>query len=937
MPCPFQHLVITDGTTDTHGTPHEVDLLSPEGFCLLEDGDWRPAITEPKGGGVWKDSQLADGRRPADFKYQNVSEPMTLTVSALDQDALIRDTQELRRLLTKARTYGTTDWQTEPVWIEAQGNGETNMRYAIIWDWRTPNDGNPYEQPFWQTVARAGMDDFTLTLEREPFWRSDEPGSSTCVETAGYGEYCHPCYVEFNATTTIITVPDNGAIRDLHDAAMTVEAWIRADGWGEGNNGRIFDKQSGVSADGWRFYINNTNGLSAQIVCVTTSALSLSGLDDFTVDSDWHHVAMTWDDASYNYPRLWIDGVEVSYDPATTNRNGAIVTDVGNDLYIGNNTTSAFTFDGDIGWTRISNQILYTTTFTPPVRCRLPDDVAGVTVGQWIGAECSGATIDNQEGTAAIDGTLANGSFDCDCLHTYGNVDDDEDVVPTCNEETVYLGNKWNTANITHIFTWSNANGFSGNLVGSGFPITLVDIVGLAPAVNDYVVFGVAGTADAGPFANLVFDIETAISGITIDDWEYSTGAPGWADLAAEQDNTNQDGVMGGSSFDTTGIKSIHWEQPTGWAAQAENGITGYWVRGLITAAPGPHVAPTQVNREVYTITWPFVDILAEDIGGDVPALIQLLLRGQSNRNYSTGALPDLWSTRMLVGLRSYDRSPDFTAYINLADRQNTTGITIYDTGGAPSFFTNDGSTPTGRKIRCPNIAAAWTVLGIVNFASTIVDDFAGKFRLFLRVDQYGGAANTISLYCGIRFGTSDFQRWTPTVYVSSTSAWFLMDFGQVTFPPISNILPSEYGEITVYIYGYGDGASDLDLFDLILLPIDEWCIDTVEPYPGVIPPNVAIGGRGATAKSSYLDLDGLTVTKRRVRTLLKRFDNGHIISNYFPVTAGAPIAQANSHQRFWFLQDDVSTTSHIGSQPEVVVSATANKVQRYYSMRGDR
>lgn len=189
MPCPFQWLVITDGTTDDAGIRNQVDLLSPSGFCILEDGDWQPAITEPKGGGVWRDSQLADGRRPADFKAANVNEAMTLTVSALDQDALIRDTQNLRRLLNKARTYGPTAWQTEPVWIEAQSPGESEMRYSIIWNYSTPNDGNPYEEPFWGKVASAGMNDFTLGLEREPYWRPDEPGTGTTVATSALEAY----------------------------------------------------------------------------------------------------------------------------------------------------------------------------------------------------------------------------------------------------------------------------------------------------------------------------------------------------------------------------------------------------------------------------------------------------------------------------------------------------------------------------------------------------------------------------------------------------------------------------------------------------------------------------------------------------------------------------------------------------------------------------
>jgi len=204
----------------------------------LEDGDWRPAITQPKGGGTWRDSALADGRRPADFKAGNVVEQMTLTVTALDQDQLIRDTQELRRLLNKARTYGTTDWQTEPVWIEAQGNGESNIRYAIVWDWQTPNDGNPYEEPFWQRLAGAGMDDFTLTLEREPYWRADVPGESTCVEVSGTQGTPDGYCLEFDGDNDMMTYPGHAQITDLPAGAngFQFDGWIRADSYGGSGN-----------------------------------------------------------------------------------------------------------------------------------------------------------------------------------------------------------------------------------------------------------------------------------------------------------------------------------------------------------------------------------------------------------------------------------------------------------------------------------------------------------------------------------------------------------------------------------------------------------------------------------------------------------------------------------------------------------------------------
>jgi hypothetical protein len=256
-------------------------------------------------------------------------------------------------------------------------------------------------------------------VEREPFWRAEEPGTGTCVPIAGYGTYCWPCHVEFDGADTDIVVSDNAAIQDLHNAAMTVDGWIRADTEGESSAGIIAVKGN-PSLSGWVLQMSTPMRIHATIACATTDGDAVAQSNILTAGT-WYHIAMTWDDASYAYPRLWIDGIETVYN-STQNRNGAIVTDVGADLYIGELVVpGGLAFDGGIGWLRVSDIARYTASFTPPRRCVLPEiDVN--TVGQWIGAECSGATIDNQEGTAAIDGTLSDGSFDCDCTHYYGNI-----------------------------------------------------------------------------------------------------------------------------------------------------------------------------------------------------------------------------------------------------------------------------------------------------------------------------------------------------------------------------------------------------------------------------------------------------------------------------------------------------------------------------------
>jgi len=174
------------------------------------------------------------------------------------------------------------------------------------------------------------------------------------------------------------------------------------------------------NTDGWVVRVQ-ANGLEGRINAAT-DARSVSGTDEFDpTDGIWHHVAMTYDKTGASTPAaktiyLAVDGGWVtSY---TAQIVGALPYSVDNaqDLTIGNNTGVGRTFDGDIGWMRVSNNIRFAvnTDFTPPERCELPTIDAN-TLGQWIGPEWTGATIDNQEGTAARDGTQADCGFNCDC------------------------------------------------------------------------------------------------------------------------------------------------------------------------------------------------------------------------------------------------------------------------------------------------------------------------------------------------------------------------------------------------------------------------------------------------------------------------------------------------------------------------------------------
>jgi hypothetical protein len=117
---------------------------------------------------------------------------------------------------------------------------------------------------------------------------------------------------------------------------------------------------------------------------------------------------MTWDDASFNNPKLWLDGAEVSYDTTIT-RSGAIVTDASNNLYMGNDGSGTRAFSGDIAWLRISDSVRYTAAFTPPTRYSPPAADAN-TVEQW-NFDDNGAGTLSAEVSSNNDCTITNGTW----------------------------------------------------------------------------------------------------------------------------------------------------------------------------------------------------------------------------------------------------------------------------------------------------------------------------------------------------------------------------------------------------------------------------------------------------------------------------------------------------------------------------------------------
>lgn len=1134
-------LTITDGTT-------EIDFLDEvSGFHL---SDWNPAIAQYKGRGVFQDSPQADGRRLVDKRFMNAIETFFLKARDVSQDALIYEMQEVRRLFEKAAQYWTS-WQNEPVYIKARASNETNIRYAIIHTAMILEDDYPYGTPFLQPQCEALLDDLTMIIERGP-WLDNVPGVGACVEIAGYGDYCWPCHVEFNGTTTNIQVSDNVVIQDLHDAAFTVEAWVRADSAGENTRGYIVAKDNN-GAVGWRLNIQSSGRFRMQIFCAIATARFIStGILTF---GEWHHIAVTWDDATMTEPRGWLDGVEeVNSNPVA--RNGAVVSDVGFDLYIGNRQDGSSTFDGGIGWTRISDNARYNATFTPPARCVLPDPSDPNTVGQWIGAECSGATIDNQEGTAAIDGTLANGTFDCECEHYYGNIgeycgpaflefnginsivtvpdaatiqdlhdaamtvegwfradgwgggniarlvsknnnafttgwqflldiggggsivadiecavqdgrrvaaftvpsgwmhiaftwddaadlrpriwldgteatyiaggtdrngaivsDIGEDLTignrptllntwngeigwvrisntlrytatftppsrcifpandantvglwiregvgatafdhsgsgnngviaaatwgcdcviedtalnPTCDDE-VYIANKRVEANITNIHYWDSVAGaWSANLMGAALPYSLLPAV---PAAGDAVIFGInTALIDSGPFSSLIFDIGTAQVDLTTVTWRYSdVGADptAWGALTVEDDTAAAD------AFDTTGVNGVYWDQPVDWTTQNPQvgagpvlGVTGYWVAAHVVVIGAAPATPTQQNRPVYSVVWPYVEVAADDIGGDIPALLRARLELVSDNEVGN---PAMSVDRVLFGLRSLSRGPRFTPFINVADEQNDSGITV--TVGAGTAFATDTQAPTGRAaVYTTGAADPLAIRANIQFSSTLIQQYYGTYQAFLRADRIGAVGGTVTAQLQFEVGTGLYTVTTEERTIHPSATWNLLDFGKIEIPgPVMNATDALTSYYIRILASSTDAGKTVTFYDVILMPVDEFAGDYVD---------IAQVSASALRGDEYIDIDGFTYPKAKSRVFVRQVADDEITAIYLARQPRQPMLQSNARQRVYTLSSKLTTPIAVTfafSQPWITYSALLSAEQLYLSMRGDR
>lgn len=965
-------LEITDGTTT-------INLLTKEGQTGFHLISWRPQIIQPKDGGVYQDSDIAPGRDLVFAVDGTANEIFNTHLNGNSQDQLIQTAQDLLRLLTKARNYSLSKWQDTPVYIKAQASCETNVRYALIKNFTIQDVDDPYNQPFTPTAGKLiAMQNIAIGIERE-HWLSNAPSTGACAEISSYQEFAALADWTLNTAAPVDFVramiqaangdiyagddtgqiwrsQDNGtnwAVNTVLPAAevycflQAANDYIYAGGSGEilrtidnganwtsdaspvGAVGAMIQLANGdiLAAEEFQIWRSQDNGASWAVVATgfygeihtllqLTNGWVLAGdRGQIWRSKDngvtWSLVNTAPTDEMYGFVQLTNGSILVG-----DNNHIWRSDDNGDSWYIAY-TGGSFVFDiiqttqGDIyasqdGQVLVSsdNGLTWVVSTTDPVNEVY--SLLQITVGYIFAGESGQIWW-----------------FKPYTVYNMGAVD-------TC-EDIAYIASKQNLANITNIYI-NDGGVFSANLFPMiAFPTTLLPAV---PVVNDAIYFGIDTSIDnSGPFTSLVFDIATparSTTSYTIT-WEYSNGAAGWPALTV-RDGTN----AGIGALSNLGVNSVHWTPPATFAAEAVNGVTGYWVRARVSALVGTLTPPTQQNRNIYSVVNGYTEIASTEVLGDIPALAQILAHNRSDQDGPGGSGPDLYANRLIVGLRSYDRGPTFQAYLNAADEQNPFGITV--SVGTNTTIGNDIYAPTGRSATYnPGGVEAMATRVTFAFGPTIARDYYGSFHAFLRVYRDAGASTDFDVRLQVVNGSGGVSYTTDTQQIATTTRFEILDFGLIRLPASGSLGLDELGdtsEIRVQASA-ASGVPNLVIYDLILMPVDEFCVDSNDKT------NSAYSDIGRSSSiDKFLNIDSITKPKYPIRSVVQRYGSNLVTSIYNSVTPGEAILQANVQQRLWFFSMKTSATGTSYSwiaPPEIAYSLQVYKNERYLSMRGDR
>lgn len=373
---------------------------------------------------------------------------------------------------------------------------------------------------------------------------------------------------------------------------------------------------------------------------------------------------------------------------------------------------------------------------------------------------------------------------------------------------------------------------------------------------------------------------------------------------------------------------------PTDFVKNTLDTVNAFWyfIRED-NAAPSYATRPIlHASNAIYAQSSPYIEIPNTSLKGDVPPFVNLRLftpaGGDQNENFSS-------LSRLIIGAK---RDPgNFTPYLNAGGDDNPSGWATVQ--GTDATSTADVRAPAG-KFSDVTFATDATMIKRVTFTGTgkLADWIGDRYRCIVRAEQEGGTAGDVRVK--VRIFIHESNSYSPkfdTPVVATLGADKgpeIIDLGLVKIP-FSDVVDADgfsSADIILEIHAEDTvGSADLEIYDLILMPVDEWAVEPNDPVSD------SVNGTSALRGNNLLDIDGGVIRNRTIK-YVKNGANLYIAEQWGrggPRPMLEPLAQI----RLYFLMMHYPTTwgqppliAHLGCHVAAEIYAHA----LYLDLRGN-
>lgn len=507
-------------------------------------------------------SELADGASLRFQKALPVAERYRLNLKGSSHDNVANQIQALQRIMRKGDLNQLTDWQEEPLYIKQQTTNETNTRYSKVLAWRD----NVYSDLFAPPMeADNQLDDFELSLVREPFWRSTVPGTMPSAETMKFPDF--PWFDVIEGTAANFDVTAAAAQEGDWGGAVTLSG-SGSEVWGVDNlpNGETTIVHE-IMLDINSLTMTNTNIFNfLELASPGTNSIAVVIL--ILKDASGHKInAIVRNDAGTtagattfvlpDQPVILRNELTISSGPGNDDGTWKIFLD-------GVEKQSITGIDNDT------------------------QNVTSIKIGAITGVDAG------TSGTFYIDRSRWDNA---EPVVAYERTIDFEETLGFFSNFRQSIGV------LSHIYAFDDsATGFSANLVFEP-SWSWFEVSGSTPAVGDIMYFG-----SAKPFFHLVFNTVVALvaAGLAFD-VEYWNGS--WTDVPT------------GVAYQFIGANVLKWPGKGDWETVVVNGQTKFWIRIIIDGLTSWTTSPQQGEQIAYTVNNSYIELDNVQVHGDVPPI----------------------------------------------------------------------------------------------------------------------------------------------------------------------------------------------------------------------------------------------------------------------------------------------------------------------------